>query len=80
MATVAMIRTAHDHLLHTQRARAELEAAYRAERPAVALIQLKLCALHIRRARSAARRSTPIRELDWLERSLLFHEKCLERG
>jgi len=79
MATRVTSRIADDHLYHSARARDELEAAYRAERPQVAAIRLKLCALHIRRARSAYRRSahSPAGELDWLEHSLSCHEKCL---
>jgi hypothetical protein len=72
-------RVAEDHLYHAARARDELEAAYRAERPAIAAIRLKLCALHIRRARQASQRvaNVPARELDWLERSAAYHRKCL---
>ncbi|MGZ8998675.1 MAG: hypothetical protein ACXW2T_07465 [Allosphingosinicella sp.] len=79
MATRISARIADDHLYHSARARDELEAAYRAERPQVAAIRLKLCALHIRRARSALRRSAnaPAWELDWIEHSLSCHEKCL---
>jgi hypothetical protein len=35
---------------HVERARAELDAAYRAERADIAAIHLKLCALHMERA------------------------------
>lgn len=35
---------------HVERARAELDAAYRAERAEIAAIHLKLCALHMERA------------------------------
>lgn len=79
MAIRLVERVAEDHLYHAARARDELEAAYRAERSAIVAIRLKLCALHIRRARSALRglpHGAP-GELDWLERSASFHEKCL---
>lgn len=43
-----------DREYHTQRARIELDMAYRAERSEVANAHLRLSSLHMERARSAA--------------------------
>ena len=42
-----------DYDYHTQRARTELDMAYRAERQDVASAHLRLSSLHMQRARSA---------------------------
>jgi hypothetical protein len=66
-----------DHRYHTERARAELDAAYRAERAAVAAAHLRLCSLHMQRAREALVRPVPARELEWLEGFAPLHERSL---
>lgn len=69
-----------DRPYHVERARAELDAAYRAQSAAVAAAHLKLCALHMRLAREM--RDPPVPEpvaveRDWLQRCAPMHEKCL---
>ncbi len=66
-----------DHSYHVERARAELDAAYRAEAADVAAAHLRLCALHMRRARETLRRPAPVRELEWLEGFAPLHERAL---
>ncbi|MBV8685324.1 MAG: hypothetical protein JOZ90_14655 [Alphaproteobacteria bacterium] len=69
-----------DHHYHVERARAELDAAYRATGGAVAAAHLRLSSLHMRRARDLAARPLPppaAAELDWLDRCAPLHEKCL---
>jgi hypothetical protein len=66
-----------DHAYHVERARAELDAAYRAERADVAAAHLRLSALHMRRAREAPPRPPAAKELEWLEGFAPLHERAL---
>ena len=66
-----------EHHYHTERARAELDAAYRAEKADAAATHLRLCALHMRKAREALRRPVPVKELEWLEGFAPLHERAL---
>jgi len=66
-----------DHLYHTERARAELDAAYRAEEADVAAAHLRLCALHMQKARETLCRPAPVKELEWLEGFAPLHERVL---
>jgi hypothetical protein len=68
---------ADDHRYHTKRARAELDAAYRAERADAAAAHLRLCAFHMRRARETLARPAPAKELEWLEHFAPLHERVL---
>jgi hypothetical protein len=70
----------HDQAYHTERARAELDAAYRAGRQEAAEAHLRLFALHVGRARAlkcAAPADPPAIELEWLERFAPLHERSL---
>ncbi|HEX5183411.1 MAG TPA: hypothetical protein VFW19_09705 [Allosphingosinicella sp.] len=64
-----------NHLYHVERARAELDAAYRAEQAEVAAAHLRLCSLHMHRARETCPR--PAKELEWLEGLAPLHERAL---
>ena len=68
-----------DRSYHVERARAELDAAYRAERSGIAAIHLRLCALHMEQARVLADQpaSEGEGELQWIERCRPLHESCL---
>jgi hypothetical protein len=65
------MQTADDKEFHVARARAELDAAYRAERSEVAAAHLKLSALHMRRAQQLVVQSDM--ELSWIERCAPLH-------
>ena len=69
--------TADDHRYHTERARAELDAAYRAECSDAAAAHLRLCSFHMHRAREALSRPEPAKELEWLEGFAPLHERSL---
>ena len=58
---------------HVVRARAELDAAYRAETSEAAARHFRLCGIHMRRAQGLA---DPDREAElvWLERCAPLHE------
>ena len=63
---------------HVERARAELDAAYRAAGSDSAAAHLRLCSLHMARAKAlleAASAAAP--ELEWIESCRPLHEKCL---
>lgn len=63
---------------HIERARAELDAAYRAAGSDAAQAHLRLCSMHMARARTLleqAQQSPP--ELEWIESCRPLHEKCL---
>jgi hypothetical protein len=66
-----------DHLYHTDRARAELDAAYRAEGREIAVAHLRLCSFHMQRARETLTQPAPVRELEWLEDFTPLHERAL---
>lgn len=61
-----------DKDFHVARARAELDAAYRADRSEVASAHLKLSALHMRRAQQLAEAGREM-ELAWIERCAPLH-------
>lgn len=65
-----------DRDYHVARARAELDAAYRAEQSDVAAVHFRLCALHMRRAQGDRGPASPL-ELDWLERFAPLHRAGL---
>jgi hypothetical protein len=64
---------------HVERARAELDAGYRAAVPEAAAAHLGYCALHIVRARTAAgqEEAARLREIEWIDRLRPLHEKAL---
>jgi hypothetical protein len=66
-----------DHAYHVERARTELDAAYRADSGDVAAAHLRLCALHMRRARETSPRPPAVKELEWLEGLAPLHEQVL---
>lgn len=75
-----MVQHRDDREYHVERARAELDAAYRAETTGVATAHLKLCSLHMARARSLQAATAPrsaAAELDWLQRCAPLHQRCL---
>jgi hypothetical protein len=72
-----MPQTDDRHLYHTERARAELDAAYRAEKAEIAAAHLRLCSLHMQKARETLRRPAPVKELEWLEGFAPLHERSL---
>lgn len=65
------MQTCDDKDFHVARARAELDAAYRAERSEVAAAHLKLSALHMRRAQQLV--ASQDMELTWIERCAPLH-------
>jgi len=79
-----------DREFHVERARAELDAAYRAATTAGASAHLELFSLHMRRARALGHCGTPVAEelgkpsrdaakveLAWLAGCAPLHEKYL---
>jgi len=62
-----------DKDFHVARARAELDAAYRADRSDVAAAHLKLSALHMRRAQQLAETGREM-EIAWIERCAPLHQ------
>ena len=64
--------TSEDKDFHVARARAELDAAYRAERSDVVTAHLKLSALHMRRAQQLAEAGREM-EIAWIERCAPLH-------
>ena len=58
---------------HVARARAELDAAYRAASAEAAARHFKLCGIHMRRAEALAEEGREA-ELVWLERCAPLHE------
>jgi hypothetical protein len=76
------VKDGDDREYHVERARAELDRAYRAETTRVATAHLRLCSMHMERARSLIAPPEPISaavELDWLQRCAPLHERCLAR-
>lgn len=69
-----------DHHYHTERARVELDAAYRADDRDAAAAHLRLCSLHMQRARETLTRPTPPKELEWLEGWAPLHERALAQA
>ena len=66
-----------DHAFHVERARTELDAAYRARSAKAAATHLRLSALHMRRARASSPRPPAVKELQWLEDLAPLHELAL---
>jgi hypothetical protein len=62
-----------DRDYHVERTRMELDAAYRAVGSGAAAAHLRLCSMHMARARSLPDPATPP-ELEWIERCRPFHE------
>ena len=63
---------------HVERARMELDAAYRATRAEAAAAHLRLCSLHMERARALPPEERGTRtELEWIERCGPLHGACL---
>jgi len=72
------MRADADREYHVARARAELDSAYRAADSESASAHLRLCSMHMARARTlleAASERLP--ELEWIERCRPLHEKSL---
>jgi len=71
-----------DHRYHAARARSELDAAFRAAVGSAADAHLQLCGWHLNAAWDALHETggQASAELDWLDRSLPFHRKCLRNG
>ncbi|HEY0147711.1 MAG TPA: hypothetical protein VGB70_01775 [Allosphingosinicella sp.] len=67
---------APDRSWHIERARAELDAGYRAAGGREAAIHLKLCALHMERAGWQRRPSAQL-EADWMRRCSPLHVAVL---
>jgi hypothetical protein len=65
-----------DRSYHVKRARAELDAAYRAQTPTIAAVHLKLCASHMKLAKNLES-SEAQAELQWIERCDPFHRNIL---
>jgi hypothetical protein len=76
------MRQVDEFRYHVERARAELDAGYRAGAAIAAAAHLRFSALHIARARAAAQASAqaPLHELEWIERLRPLHEKALTGG
>jgi hypothetical protein len=60
---------------HVMRARSELDAAYRAGSFKVAAAHLKLCSLHMERARNFQAPRPHAVELEWIEKLAPMHEQ-----
>ena len=69
-----MTQSNADREYHVERARAELDAAYRAVGSGAAEAHLRLCSMHMARARGAV--DAP-QEVEWIDRCRPLHEKCL---
>lgn len=67
-----------DRQYHIERARAELDAAYRACGADAAESHLRLCSMHMARAKALLEEevSAPA-ELEWMESCRPLHERCL---
>jgi hypothetical protein len=75
--SIAM-RAGSDREYHVERARAELDAAYRAAGSEAAAAHLRLCSMHMARAKTlmeAPSKAPP--ELEWIENCRPLHERCL---
>ena len=74
-----------DRRHHTRRARAELDAAYRAAGSRAAAAHLSLFLLHLEEARLNPASGAPVgtlakdAEVDWMERSQPLHRYSLDR-
>lgn len=67
-----------DREYHVERARAELDAAYRAAGSEAAQAHLRLCSMHMARAKALpAVAATPPPELEWMESCRPLHERFL---
>jgi hypothetical protein len=66
-----------DHAYHVERARTELDSAYRAVSGDVAAAHLRLCSLHMQQARAKSPRPPAAKELEWLEDLAPLHEQVL---
>lgn len=72
------MRANADREYHIERARAELDAAYRAAGSDAAQAHLRLCSMHMVRARALLERvAETLPELEWIESCRPLHEKCL---
>lgn len=72
------MRTDADREYHIERARAELDAAYRASGSDAAKAHLGLCSMHMARARTLIERTRPgSAELEWIESFRPLHERSL---
>jgi len=72
------MRAEADREYHVERARAELDAAYRAAGSEAAQAHLRLCSMHMARARTLpVQASSAPPELEWIEICRPLHEKCL---
>lgn len=72
------MRADADREYHIERARAELDAAYRAAGSVAAKAHLSLCSMHMAQARTLLERPRrSAAELDWIESCRPLHVKCL---
>lgn len=72
------MRADSDREYHVERARAELDAAYRAAGSSAARAHLSLCSMHMARARALLETASERRpELEWIESCRPLHERCL---
>jgi hypothetical protein len=77
---VVWVEQQDDRDYHVRRARAELDAAYRARSLTNATAHLRLCSMHMQRARelNLPPVTQPVAiELDWMQRCAPLHEKHL---
>lgn len=68
-----------DREYHVERARVELDAAYRAASGRAAAAHLRLSSMHMQRAGALAAPPAPEPvelELDWMHRCTPLHERC----
>ena len=72
------MRADADREYHIERARAELDAGYRAAGSDAARAHFRLCSMHMARARTLLEHATKsLPELEWIESCRPLHEKCL---
>ncbi|MGZ8285189.1 MAG: hypothetical protein ACXW27_03375 [Allosphingosinicella sp.] len=72
------MRADSDREYHIERARAELDAAYRAAGSNAAKAHLRLCSMHMARARTLLEQAAgSLPELEWIESCRPLHETCL---
>ncbi len=64
-----------DRNFHVERARVELDAAYRAAGSEAAEAHFQLCSMHMARAGLLAPEAAP--EIDWIERCRPLHHRSL---
>lgn len=72
------MRADADREYHIERARAELDAAYRAEGSDAAEAHFRLCSMHMAQAVTLLERGAErLPELEWIDSCRPLHERCL---